>query len=164
MLLGRLGASYRTDEPARSLDYYRRASEIQPDAAEYALGYAAALVQARRFGEAAGILRQVVKANPDNYTARANLATALYESKRYQEAIPEYKWIVSAKPEIGVAHYFIATSHDYLGEYPEALVSYEKFLSVADPKTNQLEIDKVKLRLPTLRRQIQLGEGAKKKP
>ncbi len=164
MLLGRLGASYRTDDPARSLDYYRRASEIQPDAPEYALGYAAALVQARRFPEAAGILRQVVKLSPDNYAARANLATALYEAKRYQEAIPEYEWIVSAKPEIGVAHYFIATSHDYLGEYPEALVSYEKFLSVADPKTNQLEIDKVKLRLPTLRRQIQLGEGAKKKP
>jgi tetratricopeptide (TPR) repeat protein len=164
MLLGRLGASYRTDDPARSLDFYRRASEIQPDAPEYALGYAAALVQARRFAEAAGILRKVVNATPDNYAARANLATALYESKRYQEAIPEYEWIVTAKPEIAVAHYFIATSHDYLGEYPEALASYEKFLSVADPKTNQLEIDKVKLRLPLLRRQIQLGEGAKKKP
>ena len=164
MLLGRLGASYRTDDPARSLDYYRRASEIQPDAPEYALGYAAALVQARRFPEAAGILRHVVKMSPDNYVAHANLATALYEAKRYQEAIPEYEWIVSAKPEVSVVHYFIATSHDYLGEYPEALRSYEKFLSVADPKTNQLEIDKVKLRLPTLRRQIQLGEGAKKKP
>lgn len=164
MLLGRLGASYRTDDPARSLQYYRRASEIQPDAPEYALGYAAALVQGRRFAEAAHILKQVVKASPDNYTARANLATALYESKRYQEAIPEYEWILAAKPETVVAHYFIATSHDYLGEYPEALASYQKFLSVADAKTNQLEIDKVKLRLPMLKRQIKLGEGAKKKP
>jgi len=164
MLLANLGASYRTDDPARSLDFYRRAVEIQPDAAEYALGYAAALVQARRFPEAAHILRQVVKATPDNYVAHANLATALYEAKRYQEAIPEYQWILSAKPEIAVAHYFIATSHDYLGEYVEALASYEKFLSVADANTNQLEIDKVKLRLPTLRRQIKLGEGVKKKP
>jgi tetratricopeptide (TPR) repeat protein len=164
MLLGRLGASYRTDDPARSLDFYRKASEIQPDAPEYALGYAAALVQARRFPEAAHILRQVVRANPDNYAAHANLATALYESKRYQDAIPEYEWILTAKPEIAVAHYFIATSHDYLGEYPEALASYEKFLSLADTKTNQLEIEKVKLRLPTLQRQIKLGEGAKKKP
>ena len=164
MLLGRLGASYRTDDPARSLEFYRKAAEIQPDAPDYALGYAAALVQARRFAEAAGILRVVVKASPDDYVAHANFATALYESKRYQEAIPEYEWILTTKPEITVAHYFIATSHDYLGEYPEALVSYEKFLAVADPKTNQLEIDKVNLRLPTLRRQIQLGEGAKKKP
>ena len=162
MLLGRLGASYRTDDPARSLDFYRRAAEVQPDAAEYALGYAAALVQARRFPEAAQILRQLVRANPDNYAAHANLATALYEAKRYQEAIPEYEWILTTKPEIVVAHYFIATSHDYLGEYTEALASYEKFLSIADAKTNQLEIDKVKLRLPTLRRQIKLGEGKKK--
>ena len=164
MLLGRLGAHYRTDDPARSLQYYRRASELQPDAPEYALGYAAALVQARRFPEAAQILRQVVKVSPDNYAARANFATALYESKRYREAIPEYEWILASKPEIAVAYYFIATSHDYLGEYPEALASYERFLSVADAKSNQLEIDKVKLRLPTLKRQIQLGEGAKKKP
>jgi tetratricopeptide (TPR) repeat protein len=164
MLLGRLGASYRTDDPARSLDFYRKASEIQPDAPEYALGYAAALIQARRFADAVPILKQVVRSNPDNYAARANLATALYEAKRYQEAIPEYEWVLTAKPDIAVAHYFIATSHDSLGEYPEALASYEKFLSAADGKTNQLEIDKVKLRLPTLKRQIQLGEGAKKKP
>ena len=164
LLLGRLGASYRTDDPARSLEFYRKASELQPTAPEYALGYGAALVQARRFDEAAHILRQVVKAVPDNYVARANLATALYESKRYPDAIPEYEWILTAKPEIVVAHYFIATAHDYLGEYPEALASYEKFLTVADAKTNQLEIDKVKLRLPKLRRQIELGEGVKKKP
>jgi len=162
ILLGRLGASYRTDDPSRSLEYYRRASELQPEAAEYAIGYASALVQARRFPDAARILQQVVRLNPQNYAARANLATALYESKRYSEAIPEYQWILEAKPEIVVAHYFIATSHDYLGEYPEALAAYEKFLAAADAKTNQLEIDKVKLRLPSLRRQIQLGEGAKK--
>lgn len=164
MLLGRLGASYRTDDPARSLDFYRRAAEIQPDAPEYASGYGAALVQARRFPEAAHILQQVVKAIPDNYAAHANLAIALYESKRYPEAISEYEWILTKKPDTVVAHYFIATAHDYLGEYPEALASYEKFLSVADAKTNQLEIEKIKLRLPSLQRQIKLGEGVKKKP
>lgn len=164
MLLARLGASYRTDHPAQSLDYYRRAAELKPESAEYALGYAAALVQARRFADAAVILRRVVRVDPQNYAAHANLATALYESKLYAEALPEYEWIVAAKPEIVVAHYFIATAHDYLGEYPQALASYEKFLAVADAGTNQLEIDKVKLRLPTLRRQIELGEGVKKKP
>lgn len=164
MLLARLGASYRTDNPARSLEYYRRAAEIKPDAPEYALGYSAALVQARRFAEAVAILRHVVRVDPENYAAHANLATALYELKNYREALPEYKWIVTAKPDVVVAHYFIATSHDYLGEYAEALASYEKFLTSADPKTNQLEIEKVKLRLPLLRRQVQLGEGKKKKP
>jgi len=84
--------------------------------------------------------------------------------KQYADAIPQYEWLISAKADVVVAYYFIATAHDYLGEYPDALSAYEQFLAKADPKINQLEIDKVKLRLPSLRRQIQLGEGAKKKP
>ena len=164
MLLARLGASYRSDDPARSLDFYYKALKIQPDSAEYAIGYGAALVQARRFPEAARILGEVVKLTPENYTARANFATALYESKRYQEAIPQYEWILSVKPEVAIAHYFIATSHDYLGEYPQALASYEKFLSAADASSNQLEIEKVKLRLPLLKRQVERKEGVKRKP
>jgi tetratricopeptide (TPR) repeat protein len=84
--------------------------------------------------------------------------------KQYAAAIPQYEWLLAAKPEVVVAYYFIATAHDYLGEFPDALSAYEKFLAAADAKTNQLEIDKVKLRLPSLRRQIQLGEGVKKKP
>jgi tetratricopeptide (TPR) repeat protein len=163
-LLARLGASYRTDAPAKSLELYRRAAEIQPESAEFAIGYAAALVQARQFPEAAGILRQVLKSDPENYAARANFATALYEMKLYAAAIPEYQWILQAKPDTVVAYYFIATSHDYLREYVQALAAYEKFLATADAKSNQLEIDKVRLRLPGLRRQIQLGEGVKKKP
>jgi tetratricopeptide (TPR) repeat protein len=48
-LLARLGASYRTDKPEKALELYRRAAEIEPNSPEYAVGYAAALVQARRF-------------------------------------------------------------------------------------------------------------------
>ena len=51
-----------------------------------------------------------------------------------------------------------------LFENTEALAAYQKFLASADARTNQLEIEKVKLRLPLLQRQIQLGEGVKKKP
>lgn len=163
MLFARLGASYRTDDPNRALEYYHRATQLQPTNPDYATGYAAALVRSRRFGEAAVILRQVVTANPDNYTAHANLATALYEQKRYAEALPEYEWLLRTKPEATVAYYFIATAHDYLGEYREALASYESFLERADANANQLEIEKVKLRLPLLRRQVKRGEGVKKK-
>ena len=96
--------------------------------------------------------------------AHANLATALYESKNYAAAIPEYEWLLAAKPDVIVAYYFIASAHDYLGEYPEALSAYEAFMAHADPAKNQLEIEKVKLRLPMLHRQIELKEGVKKKP
>ena len=164
MLLARLGASYRTDDPQRSLEFYHRASEIQPDNPDFATGYAAALVRGRRFADAVGILRRVIAGAPNNYTAHANLATALYELKRYPEALAEYEWLLQTKPDLAVAHYFIATSYDYLGQYQEALAAYENFLARADVKANQLEIEKVKLRLPLLRRQIKMGEGAKRKP
>ena len=163
MLLARLGASYRTADPVRSLKYYKGATEIEPANPDYATGYSAALIQARRFAEAASILRRVTTAAPNNYAAHANLATALYELKQFAPALEEYQWLLNAKPDLTVAYYFIATAHDYLGEYEQALAAYESFLGRADAKTNQLEIEKIKLRLPTLRRQIQLGEGVKQK-
>ena len=163
MLLARLGAAFRTVDPNRSLDYYKRAATIEPANADYATGYSSALVQARRFAEAAAILRRVVAAAPNNYAAHANLATALYELKQFAAAITEYEWLLKTKPDLNVAYFFIASAHDYLGEYDQALAAYESFLARADAKANQLEIEKVKLRLPSLQRQLKLGQGAKRK-
>ena len=162
-LLARLGASYRTSDPNRSLDFYRRALELEPANADFATGYSSALVRARRFAEAVIVLKKVVLAAPDNYAAHANLATALYELKQFPQALAEYEWLLQSKPDLTIAYYFIATAHDNLGEYEQALAAYETFLGHANQQTNQLEIEKVKLRLPSLQRQIKLGEGAKKK-
>src|SRR5204863_8073336 len=136
---------------------------IEPANSTYAIGYAAAMVQARKFAEAETILRRVLTAKPDDYTAHANLALALYEMKRFAEAVPEYEWLSNAKPEITATYFFMATAHDNLGEYEQALSAYEQFLARADPATSKLEVDKVNLRLPTLRAQIQRGQGVQKK-
>lgn len=164
MLMARLGAAYRTVDAKRSLDHYKRAAALEPTNPDYATGYSSALVQVRRFAEAAAILRRVIQVAPENYVAHANLATALYELKQFAAAIAEYQWLLKTKPDLNVAYYFIATAHDYLGEYQEALGAYESFLARADAKANQLELEKVQLRLPTLRKQIQLGQGVKRKP
>jgi len=164
MLLARLGNSYRTDDPARSLEFFRRANALDPRNADYATGYAAALVQGRRFEEAVIILRRVLAASPSNYVAHANLATALYELKRFSEALPEYKWLLEAKPDLVISYFFIATAYDKLGEFEDALANYQIFMERADPQRNELEIEKVKLRLPPLQRQIRLKQGVRRKP
>jgi len=156
-----LGRIYRTEDPQRSLGYFERAVRLQPTNADYATGYAAALLQLRRFEEAATVLQRVVRAEPDNYAAHANFAAALYELKLYKQAVVEYKWVAGARPDLAVVHFFIGSSHDRLGEFEEALAAYETFLARADPQVNQLEIEKVNLRLPTLRNQIKRGEGVK---
>lgn len=162
-LLARLGSAYRRIDPVKSQTYYYRAVQIDPRNPKYAVGYAAALIQAHKFGEAEPILKRVIAATPDDYTAHANLALALYEMKRFGEAVPEYEWLANAKPEIAATYFFIATAHDNLAEYKQALDAYEKFLAHADPANNKLEIDKVNLRLPALRVLIQRGDGAKSK-
>ncbi|HEX8920645.1 MAG TPA: hypothetical protein VF766_04165, partial [Pyrinomonadaceae bacterium] len=80
----------------------------------------------------------------------------------FPAALSEFKSLLETKPDLVVAYYFIATAHDFLGEYREALAAYETFLARADASKNQLEIDKVNLRLPLLRNQVKRGEGAKK--
>ncbi|HEX5708293.1 MAG TPA: tetratricopeptide repeat protein [Pyrinomonadaceae bacterium] len=162
-LLACLGELNRTTDPARALEYFRRANEADPRSAKYAVGYAAALVQLRKFPEAASLLKRVLALAPDDYAARANFATALYEMGLYKEAIAEYNWMARARPELAVLHFFIGSAHDKLGEFTDALAAYETFLARADSATNSLEIGKVNLRLPTLRNQIKRGEGVKKK-
>ncbi|HYN85382.1 MAG TPA: tetratricopeptide repeat protein [Pyrinomonadaceae bacterium] len=162
-LLACLGELNRTTDPARALEYFRRANEADPRSAKYAVGYAAALVQLRKFPEAASLLKRVLELAPDDYAARANFATALYEMGLYKEAIAEYNWMARARPDLAVLHFFIGTAHDKLGEFTDALAAYETFLARADQSANSLEIGKVNLRLPSLRNQIKRGEGVKKK-
>ncbi len=161
-LLARLGAAYRLIDPLKSQDYFYRASQLEPNNAKFAIGYAAALIQGRRFPEAITILRRVISKAPDEYTAHTNLALALFESKDFRGAILEYEWIANARPDVVVTYFFLAIAHDNLQEYPEALGAYEKFLARANPASNQLEIDKVNLRLPVLRDQIKRGQGKRK--
>ncbi|OLE53353.1 MAG: hypothetical protein AUG51_13585 [Acidobacteria bacterium 13_1_20CM_3_53_8] len=162
-ILAQLGSYYRTLDANRSLEYYRRASAIEPRNAGYATGYAAALVQARRFDEAVAILRRILNVEPENYAAHANLAISLYELKRFPESIEEYRWLLKSKPNLAVAHFFIATALDHMGQFQDALTEYQTFLAQADAQSNSLEIEKVNLRLPSLRQQIRNGQGVKKK-
>jgi tetratricopeptide (TPR) repeat protein len=162
-LWARLGEVTRRSDPKKSAESYRRANEIDPANPKYATGYAAALVQLRRFAEAEALLRRVIAAAPNEYTAHTNLALALFELKRYAEALPEYEWAAATKPEIAATYFFIAAAHDNLGEYEQALDAYEKFLARADPTNNKLDIEKVNLRLPRLRDQISRGQGPKRK-
>ncbi|MCA1632070.1 MAG: tetratricopeptide repeat protein, partial [Acidobacteria bacterium] len=160
-----LGIAYRKRDPQKSLGHFGEALRLEPSNANYATGYASALVQLRRFGEAVSVLRRVVAAKPDLYEAHANLATALDELKQFDEALAEFKWLREARPDLAVLHFFIARDYDLLGEFESALAEYETFLATADAEKNGLEIEKVKLRLPSLRSQIKRGMGVKpKKP
>ncbi|QYO65927.1 tetratricopeptide repeat protein [Leptolyngbya sp. 7M] len=157
--LSRLCVLYRRDNPSKALLYCRRASEAEPDNIDHAIGYGAALVQAKEYAGASDLLKKLKSFAPENATIRANLATALFESGRLTEAKDEYKWLTEKQPEKAVAFYFLAVVYDRLGEYLDAVANYQQFLKIADPAVNQLEIDKVNLRMTTIQKQIKDKKG-----
>ena len=158
-ILGRLCSAYRTAAPVKALDYCRRASEADPNNLSYAVGFAAALVQAKSYPEAVELLKRLQAVSPENVTIRANLATALFQMKRYPEAKDEYQWITEKQPTSPAAYYFLGITHDQLTEYMDAMANYQLFLKYADPERNRAEIEKVNLRLPVLQKQIKQKKG-----
>jgi Flp pilus assembly protein TadD len=161
-ILSRLCKAFRTNDPAKALDYCRRASESAPDEVEPVIGYAAALVQAKRYEDAVVVLRRLLSIAPDNITARANLATALFQLKRYAEAKVEFRWLTDHQPNQAIAYYFLAIVHDQLQEFADAAANYQQFLRTAEPESSKLEIEKVHLRLPIVLKLIKEGKGKKR--
>ena len=160
-ILGRLCSLYRTSDPAKALAMCRRASEAEPTNLNHAIGFAAALVQAKMYAEAVELLRRLLAISPENITIRANLATALFQMKRYPEAKVEYQWITEKDPNSAAAYYFLGIAHDQLAEYLDAMANYQLFLRHADPEKNKVEIEKVNLRMPILQKQIKEKKGKK---
>jgi tetratricopeptide (TPR) repeat protein len=157
-LLGRLCTLYRRDDPAKALDYCKRANEVDPNEPANAIGFAAALVQAKQYDAAVNLLRRIIQIIPDNWTAHANLGTALFQSGRYAEAKPEFEWLISKQPNTPAAYFFLALAHDHLGEFFDASGNYQAYLKLADPVQDKLDIERVKLRLPALEKELKKGK------
>lgn len=153
-LLGRLCTLYRKDDPAKALDYCRRASEAEPNNISHAIGYGAALVQAKQFPAAVNLFRKLIEFAPDNWTAHANLATALFQMNRWADAKVEFRWLTEKQPKNAAAFYFLGIAYDRLGEWLDASATYQQYLKLADPEENKLEIESVTFRLPLLQKLI----------
>ncbi len=154
VLLGRLCKLYRRDDPQKALEFCRRASEAEPNNINHAVGFAAALVQAKQFDAAINLLKKLAQIAPDNSTVHANLGTALLQLKRYAEAKTEFEWLRNSRPDSPAVYFHLGIVHDQLGEYIDALANYQQFLKLADAAESRLEIEKVNLRLPALQKLI----------
>lgn len=157
-------------QPEKALEQYRAAAELEPKNANHHVGVASALVKLRKFQEAVDVLKPVLAANPKGdveYFARTNLATALFELDDFPNAAREFIWIMDTQAKRGdrkrtaITLYFVGICLDKLGDYEQAMKAYNQFMELASPD-NQLEVEKVKLRLPSLKRQIEMGKGKKK--
>ncbi|MEP7274171.1 MAG: tetratricopeptide repeat protein, partial [Acidobacteriota bacterium] len=160
-----------TSQPERALAEYSSAAKLEPREPRHQIGVASAMVRLRRFQDAVPILRQVLSLNLKDevaYFAHTNLGTALFELDDFAGAAAEYIWILKRQQTRGdqkraaITLYFIGICFDKLGDLEQAMKAYEQFMTVASAD-NQLEIEKVKLRLPSLRRQLQEAPTKRKR-
>lgn len=163
-----LAALYMPTSPDDALKQYLAAAKLKPEKLSYQLGAGSALVKLKRFPEAVELLRRLIAQNPEGetaYVAHTNLATSLFEMDDFANAAREFVWILNQQKErqrAAVTLYFLGICFDKLGDLEQAQKTYNQFLAIATPE-NQLEIDKVKLRLPALQRQLEKGQGKRKK-
>jgi len=177
VLRAQLAELYLPKQPDKALEQYKAAAELEPKNANHQVGIASALVKLRKFQEAVDVLKPVLASNPKEdiaYFAHTNLATALFELDDFPNAAREFLWILDhqakrpqspdARKRAAISLYFLGVCFDKIGDYEQALKAYEQFMTLASPE-NQLEIEKVKLRLPSLKRQIEKGQSkVKRKP
>lgn len=158
-------------QPEKALEQYQIASKLEPGNPNHILGIGTALIKLKRFDESIAVLKPLSTQSlmeDQAYTARANLATAFFELKDYPNAAREYIWMLNylarrgEQKKTALTSYLLGVCLDRIGDYEQALKAYQQFLSLAKPD-QQLEIDKVKLRLPSLQRQIAQGQGIKNK-
>lgn len=173
VLHAQLAELYLPKQPDKALEQYRAAAELEPKNANHQVGMASAMVKLRKFQEAVDVLKPVLDANPREdiaYFAHTNLATALFELDDFPNAAREFLLILNYQSKRGdqkraaISLYFLGICFDKLGDYEQALKAYEQFMTLASPD-NQLEIEKIKLRLPSIKRQIEKGQSkVKRKP
>jgi tetratricopeptide (TPR) repeat protein len=162
-VIARLGSLLLSVDPAKAARAYDRALELDPHHVPYQIALGTALIKMQRYQEALPPLLDALQRAPGDYYAHSNLATAYFQLKDFAQAAEHFQWIVDLRPETAIAYYFLGICRDKLMEYDLALKAYERFLELADAKQQQAEIDNVKYRLPSLRRQIEKGKGQRKK-
>lgn len=173
VLHAQLAELYLPKQPDKALEHYTAAAKLEPNQPNHQIGIASALVKLRQFQEAVNVLKPMLASNLKEdlaYFAHTNLATALFELDDFPNAAREFVWILERQSKRGdqkrtaISLYFLGVCFDKIGDYEQALKAYEQFMTLASPE-NQLEIEKIKLRLPSLKRQIEKGQSkVKRKP
>lgn len=172
-LAGDIGdALLRLDRPDAARSFLKAARAAFPTdarlaaletetAGDAALAAAAQLLRTGRFAEAADAYAALAARDPEAAAARAGLATALFKLGRFEEAARHFDILRRRRPDTAATYFFLGVCYDKIGDYQRALAAYEAFLARADGMHHRLEIEKIRLRLPGLRRQAEQSKPRK---
>ncbi len=109
---------------------YRKAVELNPDAAGAWVNIGTLLYQQRELEEAERCYRQALEASPGYALAHFNLGNICEESERLPEAVNHYRLALRMQPEYADAHYNIALVYERAGEPMRAAKHWRSYLNL----------------------------------
>ena len=113
-----------------AMDAYRKALELNPDAAGAWVNIGTLHYQQRELEEAERCYRQALKTSPNYALAHFNLGNICEESERLSEAVNHYRLALRLQPEYGDAHYNIALVYERAGEPMRAAKHWRSYLKI----------------------------------
>ena len=87
--------------------------------------------RSRRLGEAAGLYRRAIEADPSYYEAHYNLGLATFDLKQYGESLGAYETALAVNPASIDARYNFALALEASGHYRDAVNELEQLLTVS---------------------------------
>ncbi len=82
--------------------------------------------------EAAELYGELIRLEPDNYSAHINLGVLLMKADKAEEAVTEFRFAAGGRPDDFRAHFYLATALEKIGRFEEAIKQYARAVEL-DP-------------------------------
>jgi choline-sulfatase len=122
---------------ARAAGHFQSAIAAQLPGAEAHLGLAGCAARAGRFDEAAKILREAQRAEPESPLVAANLAVVLSDGGNPGGALPHFERALKIDPDFHQARFNLAVAYGRLGRRAEAAAEATDLLRRLPPNAPQ---------------------------
>ena len=121
-------------KPEEANRHFRRAVELQPDAAVLRTNFGASLMRLGQAAEAAEQFRKALELEADNPTASFNLGTILLQQGRPEQALPRLEKAYAKQSDVYENAYQLAYCRFLLGKYAAADEILQKLAGPAAPR------------------------------
>ena len=112
---------------------YRRAIELNPNAASAHSNYSGLLADLNRHTEALEEQRRGEELDPLSVDLRMHRGFILMLARQFDDAVAHLRQMLQAHPESTFGHEYLALSYGGQGHYAEAIAEYQKFISLDRP-------------------------------
>ena len=130
---------YKAGFKKKSLEYYKKAISIKPNAIEPRYGYGFPAYQLENFEEVINQDKKILEIDPNNKIANGNLGSILYYSKEYNIALPYFEKVIQLYPFDYDNNLMLAWTYLKIGKISEAERTFHTVLLYSPKDASALE-------------------------